>query len=217
MRSQEKHAKRDKLFLSLERELSRLQQAQWSAPIIPLEHPYQRGWVKTFALDRGVLRHPDVAAFATVLAKVNQQILARSPRFTNRRGVPLVLQPRIIPPREWARLAWPVSHRRLFVYGNWRVEHCHAWSSESRHDYVPGFNLFSTWWLEEIVQPNIITHRRVDLPEVRSRIAEIEAYLEVHLGWQRLRRLHGRRWRWNGGPESVVEQRALTSFSDQLD
>ena len=54
-------------------------------------------------------------------------------------------------------------------------------------------------WLVSRLGPHWITHRRVAMPEVESRIAEIEGWLERSCGWQKLGRLHGhRRWREDG-------------------
>ncbi|WP_043588735.1 hypothetical protein [Geminisphaera colitermitum] len=45
----------------------------------------------------------------------------------------------------------------------------------------------------------MITHQRVELPEVRRRLAEIDAHMEHMRGRERLNRLHGRRnwWRFD--------------------
>lgn len=212
----DKYLTRDKHLLRLERELNRLHHAQWRAPIIPLEHPYQRGWVKTFELREDAHHHPEATVFNAVLGIVNQRVLSRSREFVNRFGQPLVLRPRIIQVHEWVRRPWPISHQRLFAYGAWDLEDIHPWSMKYYRSCVRGFKLRRTWWLKESVQPHMITHQRVDLPEVRSRIAEIEAHFEKHLGRQRLSRLHGKRWRWCEKTASVSERRALSAMSDQI-
>jgi len=68
MRFLDKYARRDKHLLRLERELNRLNQAHRHAPIIPLERPYQRGWVKFYVLEDRVERRPDAVIFRTVLS-----------------------------------------------------------------------------------------------------------------------------------------------------
>lgn len=217
MRFTDKYAQRDKHLLRLERELNRLYEAKWSAPIIPLEHPYQRGWVKSYVLRRDALHHPEATVFSVVLAVVNQRIHSRNREFTSRKGNPIVLRPRIIPVREWSRRVWPISHQRLFAYGRWPLEDIFPWSMEHYRYNVFGFRLIRTWWLEELVQPHMITHQRVELPEVRSRIAEIDSCLEANLGQCRLDWLHGHRRWWRHGPASVAEQRASAAFADQCE
>jgi hypothetical protein len=216
MRFTDKYAQRDKRLLRLERELNRLHRAQGDAPIVPLEHPYQRGWEKSFVLREDALHHPEAAVFSAVLAVVNQRVLSRNREFVSRHGHPIVLRPRIIPVGEWARRPWPFTHQRLFAYGRWQTDRFYSWSTHRYCEVEVGFKLFRTWWLEERLQPHMITHQRVELPEVRSRIAEIEAYLEANLGRCRLDWLHGRsRWWRRIGPASVTEQRAAAALVDQ--
>jgi hypothetical protein len=215
MRFADKYAQRDKHLLRLERELARLNQARWNAPIIPLEHPYQRGWVKTFTLREDAWHHPEALIYQAVLVVVNDKVSSRNREFTTTNGRPIVLRPKILDPRKWHRLNWPINHHRLFACGWWQVDDTSPWSDGCRRDWIYGFKLIRTWWLEEVVTPHMITHQRVDLPEVRARIAEIENHLRVRLGWEKLTRLHGRRVRWREGCGTVATQRADTSYTDQ--
>jgi len=188
----DKHTARDKHLLRLERELNRLYKARWNAPIMPLEHPYQRGWIKTYVLRADVARRADADVFREVLAKINRRVFSRKRDFMHPNGGPLSLTPRIITMSEWERLGWTQKQRRLFGFGHWRGDKC--WSQRhisAPRNYVLGFKLVHDSWLEEDIQPNLITHQRVELPEVRSRIAEIEAHLERRNGRFRLNNLHG--------------------------
>ncbi|MEY4488764.1 MAG: hypothetical protein RIQ79_1272 [Verrucomicrobiota bacterium] len=195
MRFLDKHTSRDKQFLRLEREQNLLCRAMRDAPVLPLEKPYQLGWTKTYGLEREVLRRPDADAFARVLAVVNRRVWSRERDFINRDGEAIVLRPRIIPPREWERLGWPASHSRLFSYGHWEDE-AEPYSRWRKRRLYIGYSVRRLWWLREDVQPRMITHRRVDLPEVRKRLAEIDTYFTHRLGRERLSRLHGHRWNW---------------------
>jgi hypothetical protein len=40
-------------------------------PLIPLENPYQQGWVRYFVLREDVLRSPNAAFFQDLLTKIN--------------------------------------------------------------------------------------------------------------------------------------------------
>lgn len=194
-----KHASRDKRLLALEREADRLYQAQRDAPIVPLERPYQKGWIKTFVLAPDLRRRPDAEVFRTVLAAINDRLWARTREFVSGHGEPLLLRPRVIGPREWSRLRWPASHRRLLAFGHWEMGdtynvHLRAWFRR-RHRFT-GYSVHRPWWLREDIQPHLITHQRVNLPEVETRLAEIEAELRHTEGRHRLDWLHGRRVRW---------------------
>jgi hypothetical protein len=211
MRHLDKHTTRDKYLLRLEREQNPLWRALSEAPVVPLEKPYQLGWTKTYALERDVLRRPDAAVFERVLKVINRTVLSRTPDFLNRNGDPIVLRPRIIPPREWERLGWPASHARLFSYGHWEDEAEPLSRWRKRRLYI-GYVVRRLWWLREDVQPRMITHRRVDLPEVRKRIAEIDAYFTHHLGRERLSRLHGQKRHWR--ERTSVAERRIAEATD---
>lgn len=200
----DKHTSRDKRLLRLGREQNPLWRALRDAPVVPLEKPYQLGWTKTYVLEREVFRRPDAEVFAPVLKVINRTVQARTPDFLRRSGDPIGLHPRIIPPREWARLGWPASHARLCCYGHWEDAAESLRFGTRRLDI--GFAVRRLWWLREDVHPRMITHRRVDLSGVRERIAGIDAYFTHHAGRARLSWLHGQKRHWRERT-SVVERR----------
>ena len=73
---------------------------------------------------------------------------------------------------------------------------------------LPGYKLVHRWWLVEDVQPNLVTHQRVELPAVRKRLAEIEAFLLCTCGQERLDKLHGRSnwWRIFSTPRTGLRE-----------
>lgn len=213
-----KHARRDKQFLRLEREFTRLSRAQWNAPIVPLERAYQRGWTKSYVLRADAKRHPEARIFSEILPFVNQQVHAARRDFAHGNGNHIVLRPRVINCGTWRKLAWSFRHQRLFAYGRWLARDLPPGWVPCERDHVIGFKLVSCWWLEEIISPRMITHQRVDLPEVRRRLAEIEAFFSHRSGWERLRRLHGRRVRWRESRDSIaVRRESAIACPDQPD
>ncbi|HRE79461.1 MAG TPA: hypothetical protein PLN52_00370 [Opitutaceae bacterium] len=203
MRFVDKHTAHDKVLLRFEREHSRLSQALHGAPVVPLETPYQRGWVKTYVLREAIFRRADLSAFQSVLTAVNREIWSRNHAFVQPDGSRYELRPRIISTQEWQRRAWTAAQRRLFSFGAWKEESPATRWVRTRYRLVVGFTVAHLWWLEEEVRPSMVTHRRIDLPEVRGRLAEIEAYMRRTLGWARLNRLQGRSRRWWQSGKSV--------------
>jgi hypothetical protein len=225
MRFLDHRAARDQHLRSLEREVNRLRQAQDNAPLVPLEHPYQRGWVKTYVLREDVWRRPDTDVFRAVLKLINRRVRARRPTFTTLDGDPITLEPKIIPVARWTALALPAAQQRFFGLGHWPfeyrddflVEFRSRWKFGRRKEYVVGYKLQSTWWLAEEIQPHLITHQRVELPWVHRRLAEIEAHMSATCGWERLRRLHGhRQWWFDLGPDAPRNQRAALTCVEEL-
>jgi hypothetical protein len=207
MRFLDRHAAFAKQLRRLGREHSRLQRVQWNAPVIPLEHAYQRGWEKTYVLRADIHSRPDRRIFADVLPFVNQRVYSRNREFHDSEGRPIVLCPRIIPVAEWRKLAWPINHQCWFAFGHWRIED-RLWMQTRWTWYVLGFKLIRGWWLEEQVRPFMVTHQRVDLPEVRRRLTEIDRFMDLHCGWDRLMRLrgHSRWWRHQCSTRSELRQ-----------
>ncbi|HEY1108114.1 MAG TPA: hypothetical protein VGE76_05770 [Opitutaceae bacterium] len=217
MRFLNKHAALEKELRRLEREESRLSWAYWRTPAIPLEHPYQRGWVKTFALEPPILQWSDAQVFRDVLRVINNRVYSRNREFRSPRGFPIELHPRGIGLRQWEKLAWPASHRRFFRLGHWRIV-----DEEFRHPqsgmWRRGYKLAVDWWLREELQPWMVTHQRVDLPEVKTRLAEIEGIMLRTCGRMHLSRLHGRSVRYRGDCEdSHAEDVATLRHRDQHD
>lgn len=150
-----------------------------------------------------------------MLAQINRRVYARERSFINRAGHEILLRPKIIPTREWLKLAWSASHQRFFGYGHWRLDD-QPWTPIKWRRHITGFKLMLAWWVREEVQPHLITHQRVELPEVRSRLAEIEADMQATAGWRRLDRLHGRSQWWRRFDAAADELRSSDAFEDQL-
>jgi hypothetical protein len=220
MRFLDKHTTRDKNLLRLEREYNQLCRALRDAPVIPLAEPYQRGWSKTYVLRKDIGRRPDASVFLTVLSVINRRVWSKTRDFAHPDGQPMVLRPRIVPLLEWHRLRWPASHRRLFAYGHWEDEvYPCTWFRRrlrSRRLYI-GFSIRNPWWMEEEVQPWMITHQRIDLPDVRRRMAEIEAHMGSRCGWERLGHLHGRSNWWRRFETHRSERRADAALHDHVE
>lgn len=215
MRSPNPRDRLEKMLLSLGREHQRLMYARWHAPIVPLEHAFQRGWEKTYVLREDIRRRPDLRVFSDVLAAVNQRVYSRNREFQDGNGRQIVLHPRIIPVAEWSNLGWTAGHLRLFAYGHWREEE-KPWLSERWRPHILGYRLVRTWWLEESIRSHMVTHQQVDMPEVRRRLAEIDRFISAHGGWQRLGRLHGSSHWWRRLSFARFELRQMASDESQL-
>ncbi len=201
MRFLDKHFACGKKLRRLEREAKRLWQVRRDTPLVALEQPYQRGWFKTYVLDARVAHRADAPMFREMLRAVNQRVYSRNREFRSARGFPIVLGTRRISLHRWTKLNWPARHKQFFRLGCWRIDDEEFRRSQPRHRaWRRGYKLEIDWWLREEIQPAMITHQRVALPEVESRLAEIEALMTRVCGWNRLQRLHGRSWRPGAAP-----------------
>jgi hypothetical protein len=62
----------------------------------------------------------------------------------------------------------------------------------------------------------MVTHLRVELPEVRSRMAEISVFMEANHGWRRLGRLQGQSDWWRRLCWSRAEVREQADYETEL-
>ena len=216
MRFLYKHHSRDKQLLRLEREAWRLRAARRDAPLVPLERPYQRGWIKTYVFADGIDRRRDAPILRAILAVVNRRVYSRDRSFVHRRtGEPIVLLPRVLHVRVMEHYSWSPQHRALFELGTWLIYDAPAWIRWGRGRAL-GYKLVQTHWLREDVQPHLVTHLQVRLPEVESRLAEIESFLTRTCGRRRLDRLRGRSQWWHRMTESRADGQAREAFAHEL-
>ena len=170
--------------------------------------------MKTFVLDARVHRRRDVDIFRQMLRAVNNRVVSPNREFRSRRGFPILLSPRRIGISAWEKLAWPASHQRFFRLGHWRIED-EEFRRPMQRLWRRGYKLVDDWWLQEIIQPVMVTHQRVDLPDVKSRLAEIEAHMLNTCGWKKLRRLYGRSEWWRDLSSSAPELRAASNLASE--
>jgi len=194
---------RDKQLLRLEREYSRLSRACWSAPLVPLERPFASGWIKSYVLREDILRREDASIFRRILLAVNDQVYSRNRAFVRKNKTPIVLRPKILTVKVWRGLGWPESYKKHFQFG--------CWVEGRRSRFVrpiTGYKLAEPWMLVEKIEPYIVTHVRAEFPEIRRRLAEIDAQFTRMQGWRRLARLHGYSpSRWSRGETPLWEKK----------
>lgn len=190
-------AHEEKALLATAEERQRLGSALWSAPLVDLEKPYQRGWFREFELTPEARRRGDVTRLEELLTFVNVVHCCRLGKF---RAYDHVLK-REAPKRHRLR-RFSLSELRKIQF----PEHLYPYL---RHEAV--YQPLSAKWLQDgaarftgkfvvrfpnhyvsVTKPLIITQRRVDMPRVRSRMQEIENEFDRTNGWGRYLRLRGR-------------------------
>lgn len=180
-------AAHDKLLLRLDRERQQLRKAWHQAPVIPLEVPYQQGWVRFFKLREDAQRREDVEYLREILTHVNTYQYSRDGNFVERvhvkgRQNPWRHEPQPFLLDDPMLATWPSWFRRYFEIRmlqttNWRGKHTH----------VPHYVFKYPYYLKTVVQKHFVTHTRVRMGDIEARLAEIEAYLRHHHASPRLR------------------------------
>lgn len=184
-------ATRDKQLLSLHREYRKLLDIKHSAPLLELDEPYQRGWVRFFRLREDASHRKDVDKLLEILDKINVFQYCRKGTFMQcnpRTGKtePIGHHPKIYNVGEWEKLAWSGDYARYFEIRlvtelNWKNQPVR----NQRYVFIYPFYFVSH------IEKHFVTHQRVAMPDIEKRIAEIENYFEQHQCWSRLNKLFG--------------------------
>lgn len=199
-----KQADRDLICLSKER--NNLWQMLRDAPLRKLEHPYQRGWVRYFVLTEEAARRKDAARFQALLSYIqciqycgNLHFMER-PHWKSKRlrprkhrlailNAPLMIRLKI--PDEL--LSYLVTQKRRPISSRARLIEL------MRSGYNGQIKVRHPHYFLRKVEPYMITHARIALPEVERRMAEVEYILDQPQNRGRLDKLQRSRsyaWKW---------------------
>ena len=209
----------DKKLREMILEQRRLNKAMWNAPVVPLREPYQRGWYRYLVLSERASRRPDFEQLKELLSFVNHKQYCRKKKFLQyshkrKREVEMTHRPRRFRLYEMLRLKMPDYLFRYFRQSNGfqvinsemlRELPMRGWSGKFEVNCEPLF--------ESVVAPYIVTHQKVDMPKVRSRLDEIDEILEQSNGWGRYLNLTGSRSWW--GYHSKVEHAKLKRLAEK--
>ncbi len=213
----------DKKLLALDKEVRRLYRVRWNAPLIELDRPYQSGWLRYFELTPEAKRRKDADDLEKPLALFNHRQRSRhrdfrKPKASKRSGKPAGFGLRklradtLLRERCDEALLKYVEFRRRPIMTLERLIEIFL--------SCPGYRVSFRYpqYAKVRVEPYMITHQRVDLPEVRQRIDEIETYFESCHGRQRLAWLRGRRCYWKFNSEfaklkaQIADREVETAF-----
>ncbi len=173
-------------------ELDRLRSVVWNAPIVPLEQPYQRGWVRYFKLDAELSNRMDYPQIAIVLKALNRVQYCRLGTFLRRKrkGKGMRVREhhlRIPSTRDLETYKLPEELLRYLVLPSGRSLNSY---DECRQMRIDGYRLALRFcfaeFCESVTEPYMITHQKVVLPEVASRLQLLENMFERERLWERL-------------------------------
>ncbi len=142
-------------------------------PLIPLENPYQQGWVRYFVLREDVLRSPNADFFQNLLLKINTYKYSNAKSFSakvRRKGKKIIVEEHQelyrVCTNQWncKKFGLTEKEKAYFTY----VE---EWS-ETFSRMLRYYKFNESWRYVLRVRPNIITHRKA-----------IDEVLEQELKW----------------------------------
>ncbi|MCS3867259.1 hypothetical protein J3D55_000175 [Chryseobacterium ginsenosidimutans] len=150
-------------------------------PWIPLEEPYQRGFVRFFAVTEEVMRTKDAEFFEGILKKINtfmyseiRHFLKKKRKFGRRIYVEREQKLKSLSSYEWdnPKIQFTARERQYFLK---RREYC-----PFRKMYYDYCDFIEPWRFTLRIKPNMITHYKPVNAELEKEYAEVEFYVKQY-------------------------------------
>lgn len=189
----------EKKLRSMFEEDGRLSQAVWSSPLVELEAPYQRGWMRFFRLTEESRRRPDAKQLCQFLPFVNKVEFCRQKKFLGwcsrtRRRVPEEHRLMHFHLPSLQRVKMPSQlHKYLRCSGSLTPATPEQVAELISQRWGGRMEVAKPSLFESVTTPFMVTHQRVHLPDCQSRMAEIDAWMDRNHGRMRIGRLCGHR------------------------
>ena len=147
-------------------------------PLIPLDKPYQKGFVRFFVVRDDVKQSKDGDFFEGILKKINTYMYSDNRKFLKKK-------------RKFGRKIYVVREQKLryitsfsWNYPKWELTDRERQYFEKKEKYCPVRKIFGTyyqftepWRFALRIKPNMITHYKpLDL-ELEKEYAELDSYL----------------------------------------
>jgi len=197
----------EKRLRALDREWNHLGKLDREAPLVALNEPYPRGWERRFELSAAALRRNDCHRLEKLLPVIQQIDRSKTREFKHydwrqKKVAAWLHLPLRFSLRSFRRLRLPEE-----LWGYFETHAHHPLGTPGFVNHLrrihwggPIHFRFPEYLVSKTV-PHLITHRKIDQPEVTSRLTEIESILERNGGWGKLSRLEGRRHRYWSQPD----------------
>lgn len=210
----------DKQLINLSKKQSELWKQRRNLPMIPLEHPYQKGWKRLFVLRDDVQKLPNADFYQTLLDKINTvkyyhdksfKIKRRRKRRYGHKNIGQTLTE--ISVYDWYRNRYKLSddEQACFI----RTE---SMSVSSR--YVDVRYVYAEPWRFVLkVMPHIIYEVQLHDEVLEQEMAALNNYIERNNLWHRINRLtNGRRyhgWDYIEKPKYYNELKNIPRYANK--
>lgn len=163
------------------RECEKHENTRKNLPWLPLEKPYQKGFVRYFVLRDDVLYSKEAAFFKEILLIINSYMFSDTRKFQKRKRkfgkkiyVDRIQKTKEIDLYHWLdpKLELSDRHRQYFR----KVEEYCPYTKR----YKTYYQFIEPWRFVLRIRPNIITHYKPIVAELEREIAEISHYLDQY-------------------------------------
>ena len=170
-------------------------------PLVPLEKPYQKGYVRFFVLREDVRQGKQADFFATLLEKINTYQYADNRKFQKKK-------------KRRGKRVYIARKQELYTFSQWEWQRAleSGKFTEKERAYFAKIEYFNhpkdrfetyyefteAWRFELRVKPNMITHYRpVDIA-IEQELAELDKIIDNHKNWGIIHsKIYGGSYSWN--------------------
>jgi len=189
---------RDKQLIQLDKRRAELWQQKRLLPLVPLEHPYQRGWKRFFVLRDDLKRGPRAAFYDVLLGKINtveyhnDKSFKRKKRRKKRYGYEVKQQFL----REFELYSWQANRMNLDEEEKACFTCVETFDVKTRRiDVKYVFN--ESWRYVLKVVPHMITHSKPIDADIERELSYIDDHIDYNHLAPRINLLtRGRSFRW---------------------
>ena len=169
-------------------------------PLVPLEKPYQKGYVRFFVLREDVRQGKQADFFATLLEKINTYQYADTRKFQKKK-------------KRRGKRVYIARKQELYAFSQWEWERAleKGKFTQKERAYFAKIECFNrqkdrfeihyefteAWRFELRVKPNMITHYRpVDIA-IERELAELDKIIDDYKNWGIIHsKIYGRSYSW---------------------
>ena len=177
-----------------------LEKQRRTLPLVPLEKPYQKGYVRFFVLREDVRQGKQADFFATLLEKINTYQYADTRKFQKKK-------------KRRGKRIYIARKQELYAFNQWEWQRAleKGKFTEKERAYFARIECFNrqkdrfeihyefteAWRFELRVKPNMITHYRpVDIA-IERELAELDQIIDNHKNWGTItHKIYGRSYSW---------------------
>lgn len=188
----------DKRLIRLSKTREQLWQQKQNLPMVPLAHPYQRGWKRFFVLRDDVKRGPQAGFYKTLLVKISTVEYDHDRSFKRkkrRRGRKVyVVKQQLL--REFYAYGWEANRMNLSDDEKACFTRVETFDIKTRCTDVK-YVITEPWRFVLKVMPHMVTHVKLHDELLQQEIATVNNHIEKHFYEPRIHRLiNGRYFRW---------------------
>ncbi|MEP6929023.1 MAG: hypothetical protein ABI850_03390 [Flavobacterium sp.] len=169
----------EKYLVQLSKRKHEIYLAIRNLPLIELETPYQKGWVRFFVVRKDVLRSEEAMFYVNILEKINSFQFSNQKTFTNRKkrfgkktDNPKEQFVNKISISEWNNNTFELTDKEKSCFA--LIE---KWSDRCRC-FKTYYQFTESWRFVFKIEPNIITHKKAVDAVLESELRLIDNYID---------------------------------------